>query len=598
MPNVANTLDTSLNQHTVTPKANGSEGDFIVKNFPFNNYPYNIGIVLDNGTQKIGLSPQTIVYLSIDDSLSKWYTTGEMVVKYTYETIENAALISSNGKAFNSYTFRNDGFDFLKISIKPIDPEKTSGSNTSKKNTVSYRDMDQATIHLNFWFSIYHIEDLNSPQESDTSKNYIKYKKFYFRDYRFQKMSTQISEYSTALSPTLQGQPSVVPDSARSIKTGDILDEIIKLTEIDDKLKKVAKDVNPEQWDKGGAALYYTAGTGTSIADSVDYIVERHIAEEGTTYPTLDNTANNTSTAVSMGLNNPTPPAGANIPLNFQVSGSGSAKIHDVCIFSVNRGPTEQDYGYFTIQPLNKFFKNAGKGEPKELQLEHFFIATPEGKGIGTGANFAPSGPSTKGKIKDVTLHGQAAIKNYKFVDVSPQFNASEFVPYVVHSFDFKARNYRIDYESHTTELARKFIGEHYIGEIMTGEGSVDEKFLLNINKDKTEHKNMKPVFSMYGESNELQLTDGIHRLLYSGLFQNACINFDTQGQTYREPGTFIGIDRHSGGNKESTFDTRFFGQWFVIKVVHYFTASEYYNNITAVKLHRHVASKLKFVDY
>ena len=128
--------------------------------------------------------------------------------------------------------------------------------------------------------------------------------------------------------------------------------------------------------------------------------------------------------------------------------------------------------------------------------------------------------------------------------------------------------------------------------------GEREEKFLINVNKDKIVKKNIDYVFSLYNGEQRKQLADGIHHLLYNGVFQNACINFDVPGQTFREPGTFIGIDRRGGSDLTSSFDTRFCGQWFVIKVVHYFTNSTYLTNITAVRIHRHTPLAVKFPDF
>jgi hypothetical protein len=189
-------------------------------------------------------------------------------------------------------------------------------------------------------------------------------------------------------------------------------------------------------------------------------------------------------------------------------------------------------------------------------------------------------------------------IKNYKFVDISAEFNAQEFVSRPVHTFNMKTRNYKVNYESHTVEMARKFIAEHYIKELFSEGGDDEEKFLVNINKDKKEKKNLRPVYTFLPDDSNVNQTLGIHKLLKSGIFQNACINFDIPGETYREPGTFAAIEKLEGGRPDSTFDTRFYGQWFIIKVLHYFTESEYYNNITAVKIHRHRAIKSNFPDY
>ena len=1130
-----------------SPSAKTAQSGGGVPQYSYNNFPFDVKFTLDNGVDTVDINPQAIVYLNIVDSLSKWYVEGEIALQYSYDMIENAHFFPTGADGgFGKYVFRNDGFDFLKISIKPTDP---SDKNESTRGVVhdKYADMPQHLLHLNLWMSIYRVQDLLSPFAGDNEQNILKYKKFYFRDYRYQKMSTTIAEYSTALSPNIVTGPSVVADTARSIPTSTILHELITSTQIDDALKKTAKDVKPEEWDKSGGVLFYTAGANETIADSIDYVLQRHISEEGFSYPmhipivetssgaacggggtnanpaadstqagtpsdvgggtngalaavaakdiglheigdsnkgpdiqkffdasgvppgsywcaaacsywvqqwikgnnipnvkppregscfqwqnwakqnkipvsmspspgdvvvfkashigvvesvngsSFGNISGNTSAgpgverngggvyrknsnissvlhfiktstlgtqasgdapptgtgapgadkaasassggtltdnqtptgaagstvtsgpntgatneaakpvaagpaltqpttpgascapaggsggggggggdggisgsgagggAITSGPNSGSTAAGGNpakggggggaptvgadglppnaaktdntacqdpretkiqytcyggpmtdlttlcdiIPserppeavakwggeakvnaiaakmaaggkakpgvlhladayrgcygplimgktigscrwpggtvikftrqdgspfnptginaegvytvtdygapkknftavdfftdnekpflkgaqselLNASVitmgsktgpnyhrahklaasgempseatagkgsgassngspdangtggggakatpgstantsaggGGNGAAggpsgggngapapsyagtngyqdraesetKIHDVCLLTINRGPTEADYGYFATRALKDYFKNAGKTSPGSLQMEHFYVQAMVGDSTGM-VPMAPRGTDVS-KLIDVAIAGKSTIKNYKFVDISAEFNAQEFVSRPVHTFNMKTRNYKVNYESHTVEMARKFIAEHYIKELFSEGGDDEEKFLVNINKDKKEKKNLRPVYTFLPDDSNVNQTLGIHKLLKSGIFQNACINFDIPGETYREPGTFAAIEKLEGGRPDSTFDTRFYGQWFIIKVLHYFTESEYYNNITAVKIHRHRAIKSNFPDY
>lgn len=864
-------------------RSDGSK--FKVEQYSFNNAPHEVTMYLDNGTQQLGLNPQAIVYLNIDDSLSKWYITGELVIEYSYEHVENGALFA---KDLDNYVFRNDGFDFLKITITPTDPVLWN-SNNSKHNATSdsfhYADLPQEKLELNLWLSIYDIEDLETPVDGDMLKTIVRYKKFYFRDYRYQKMVTTVPEYSTALSPELASVPTTAPDEARSLSTGKILHEIIKKLDVDDDLKQTALEASkPGDWDEGGTALFVTTGAAENMAELVDYVLDKHIAKEGKEYPTsggnrqilsdavftpgaggvggmmgtgmpmgsgTDTTAMsgasgtmtsgasgdggagvtkdgissgalmyamrmgasetgagvykanqvvgpgsaigdpalavgysynsysgitgkheswgagtrhtldqvralgnevmsnpkfspnkmdvgyfqcnadearygiknygsyedqvtslarhvqnqmNKNPAMAQAINSgnysavdgmnggapipgwkitkansnsyegymqrkrqiegrlknefggdpwammkaingelPSTPSAEELAKGAKVSGGSgggyngpaaaggggggagtaaaggapggsssayvdipkSTSIHDVCLLTLERGPKKGSYGYFTLKPISKYFEGAGKSEnsPGDLQYEHFYLQTPTGAGVNAAkagylAPIKDKASSTASELKDLAIGGRATIKNYKFVDVAADFNSRDFKSRVICSFDFKQRIYSMNFESSNVELARKFMAEHYIDNVFTGSGDKEEKFLLNINKDKKNKKNVQYVSSLYGGSQKQQLIDGIHHLLYNGVFQNACINFDILGQTFREPGTFIGIDRPMGSDLQSTFDTRFCGQWFIIKVIHHFTRSAYFNNITAVRVHRHTPLEVKFTDF
>ena len=102
-------------------KSSNNLSKFTVKQHPFNNDAYDITIVLDNGSQQIGINPHSIIYFQLNDTLNTWYMTGEMVVQYHTEAVENGSTPDDNN-SIDTYVFRNDGFDFLKINISPTPP--------------------------------------------------------------------------------------------------------------------------------------------------------------------------------------------------------------------------------------------------------------------------------------------------------------------------------------------------------------------------------------------------------------------------------------------------------------------------------------------
>ena len=108
---------------------------------------------------------------------------------------------------------------------------------------------------------------------------------------------------------------------------------------------------------------------------------------------------------------------------------------------------------------------------------------------------------------------------------------------------------------------------------------------------DQEQTHNIFPRFTLKGDQVDLSKTlrqkNGIHNLLYTGLFQNACICFKTFGLTLRDPGSFIAIDK-TGGCHDNNFNNKLYGQWFVVKIDHTFEAGSYMNAIYAVKIHRH----------
>ena len=121
--------------------------------------------------------------------------------------------------------------------------------------------------------------------------------------------------------------------------------------------------------------------------------------------------------------------------------------------------------------------------------------------------------------------------------------------------------------------------------------------FLPTLHKSK-ENRNIFPIYTLNGDDTPdgalTRQKSGIHQLLYTGLFQNACLCFKTLGLTLRQPGTFIALDKMEGC-QESDYNNKLYGQWFVIKVDHLFEAGAYVNVIYAIKIHRHKQKELTF---
>jgi len=200
----------------------------------------------------------------------------------------------------------------------------------------------------------------------------------------------------------------------------------------------------------------------------------------------------------------------------------------------------------------------------------------------------SPKNENAQNVTRDITLRDYSFITSYEYVDISPSVNAGDFISYSVHSFDFFNRQFNIEFNNHSYQTAQNVFKDKYISQLFTNKKSGDGNFLLNnINKSKQENYSIMPVFNNEGNSDtpEIRAISGLYRLLYTGLFQNTCINFTVPGLTLRQAGKFIAIDRPEG-SEENIFDNKLCGQWFVINVVHTITNGAYYNNITAVKIH------------
>jgi len=526
----------------------------------FNQTEHEVEFYLDSGDDssdslKYPINPNAIVNLNIEDSLANWVVGGTLTFFFNPEVNESFfdSSIGQQTSRKGSYQFRGDGNDRLRIRIFPKISESNSAS-VQSKNQLTITNKTHWT--LSYLFSIYDMEDVDLPPGAQNQASAtIKCIKLYFWDEWYQKMISNVIEYSTAKSNTDQ-----------KIKTGIAMKEIIEkaLTGVDSTDGVPTGSVVQELWEEGQTDLFFTAPAQYNSFECLEYVHDRHLSDKNYLLP------------------------------NGQT-------IYDYSILMKERGQPNTDapetVGFLALRPLSYFFEQAGKDKPGPYQIEHFFLQGYTDAVRNPTKNYKSPISSDNSDTVDFKSLKYGMISNYRYVDIAPLTNTLEFNNRPVYSFDFKNRTYHVEFQANTAESAREFIAEKYIKNLYKNENADPKKlFLINLNEEKQKFKNVKVEFSLLGgeEYFMARQADGIHKLLYIGVFQNACINFRTLGSTNREPGRFIAIDR-TEGVEDGDFQNKFFGQWFVINVKHIFESEFYYNDITAIKVHSFDTLKRKF---
>jgi hypothetical protein len=510
----------------------------------FNSQKYRVYVRLYNpdGYELI-LNPEAIMHMVIQDDLHFWPTRGFLVYENTNEIIERKfvsdqeietsqldAKTRADLKAFKPYVFRNDGRDYLDISIMPL------GDMAGKDLTI--KTLSEKDWELKYTFVIYDKEDIPA---NDFSK---KVKKFYFWDKDYQTMLETKIQWSTATSAFNEAKrslgsdykPSLATDDERKMPTGSAIKAIL-----DENGFKTTTDM--DKFDKGSTRVLYTAFNDTNIWDSISYLNDNHISEKTTGSQPLDEM--------------------------------------DICILNKDRYTNE-----FELTPVYKIFDKAGNSPdlPKEYQLEHLYFED-SGKGGTHSPNKAPvlREVSTTNDIKI------AKIKTYQYVDMSSGDSTNVLATTPVHSYDFKNKTFSINMaDSNITKLEQK-MGDMYIqNKLLTKNG---EHPMLTLNKNKTNNMNINPVYSPRSDRPAI-IKRGVGKLLYAGLFLNGCIMIQLDGASIRKCGRFVGIDRNT--TSDNKLDYKLCGQWFVTNVSHVFFNSSYTNEITAVKMHSYDDLQLK----
>ena len=543
----------------------------------YNELGYQVELYLDNsgsftntGTNnRYTINPSAVLNLSIADTVNDWIVDGSITIMYLPEDIDPAQFADTaqnqktatgareNGNVLKSYQFRSDGFDLLRVSMVPI----TDGKSEIKVNP------NDPLWYLSYLFSIYDIEDVTSniPQTPGHLSTYMKCVKMHFRDVRYQILKNTNLEYSTALSPKAFVDPSLANGDnktgiGRVLNTGDAIREVFdKAFDVTGNLglngKILAKYGEGMDWDTGASELFYTSPAGWNADDDLQYLFAHHVSKSS--------------------LSN----------------GSG-----DLCLLHTDRAVKPNELEPICITPLSEFFKKAGNSsdKPGDLQLEHFFVTSQTNSKATPGStkHRAPLTANTSSSTNDLKTSKYGQILSYSFVDMSAEMNASAFRTTPVYSVDIGKRTFQTEFKNNDVVSARQAIANSYIDKLYK-EGSGESLFLGTLHNSK-KSSNIFPTFSLNGDNKIVRQRNGFLDLIYTGLFQNACICFKTFGLTLRQSGSFIGIDKVDGADIND-YNDKLYGQWFVVKVDHVFEAGTYMNNIYAVKLHRFKDPETKF---
>lgn len=291
----------------------------------FNEQMYFFELKLHNpdGGEVI-LNPQAVLQLVIEDELLFWPIRGFFIYENPMEMFERKptneeimitglpSAVSTGLKNLEPYKFRNDGNDFLDITIRPINEE-------GKDNTLTH--IPPEIWEIRYKCVIYDKDDLPGP---DLTR---KVKKFYFWDADYQKMLEKSISWSTATSKINPStlvpnyQASLATDEQRKMPTGLAIKSI---------LQDMNLSVDETNFDVGSTKIFYTAPHTHNVWDNLEYILNQHISSK-----------NHNNDRV------------------------------DLCLFDKDRFTQK-----FELMPMSKYFENAGHQTyvPGKYQIEHLFF--------------------------------------------------------------------------------------------------------------------------------------------------------------------------------------------------------------------------------
>lgn len=549
--------------------------------YQFNGIDHEVTIFLDNSggfegkeETRFYINPGAIIGLNIKDSFNDWVAGGSMTFMMCPEgdpnvfTVENLFSdqgrktilkgITSLDRTTINYNFRADGYDLLRVLIMPKSSGRANafGPNSDIVN-VNKSDTRWMISHV---FSIIDIQDVNDiPGLDGPLGSYIKCYKLTFHDVRWQMLRTTNLEYSTAL--PVGGFASDINNKIAPgqgvLYTGEALQDVFNSTFKQNKCPEFEIPGDWFDWDKGSSQIFYTSPANYTAADDTEYIYNQHVS----------------SAKLQAG------------------SKYNSVVANDISILHTNKAPRFGHIDALCLTPMQAFFDNACEARgaaPGALQYEHFFVNsfTEEKKSV-KNLMQAPVGDANSDRDLKTTKYGE--IVSYSFVDISPEVNSVRLNSKSVHTTSIKNKSFTVEADQHNIGFARSVIANTYISKLYrykNSEQNIEDLYLPTLHANK-ETNNIFPVYCLNGDNNyEARTRIGLHDLLYTGVFQNACICFKVFGLTLRQSGVFIGIDK-AEGCADNDYNNKLFGQWFVTKVEHVFQGGAYVNIIYAIKIHK-----------
>ena len=173
-------------------------------------------------------------------------------------------------------------------------------------------------------------------------------------------------------------------------------------------------------------------------------------------------------------------------------------------------------------------------------------------------------------------------VKEIKFFNTDSIINSENLVTEALYSYNFDNKTFNLDKKDSDIENVKKVFTDNYVNNMKGFEGKPFPSFLLN--KTKSENLSFKNQYSLYGENINIRKSEGINKLLKSGLISNIGAEIILKGQIFRKTGTFLSLDRE-GQYVDNLFDDKFLGIYFIANVEHVFVDDiNYYNRIIVLK--------------
>jgi len=496
-----------------------------------NPYRFNIGLVTSDGRYQ-ELRVGAINNLVIEDTFLNFYQSGYIIINNTFDAVERVSDLNnvknatsvSTSAAVKGYLMRGDARDLLIVDIMP---ELSEGADYG---TSKDADADKAFL-MSYAFAIYNTEEIlgSSPGQ--------KFKKMYFWDIHYELLREKNSYFSTA-NLIDSDFISSFDDSERGIYTGDAIKEFLSdfFKEEDGWPVKIG-----DTFDQGSTKIFFSSPARFKGIDCLHYLLDRHASSIKNSFDKAYlRIERHNSTFNLESLNDIFKKAVGSASNSASVMGANYLETFKLGAYSQIKDSTyELDSVSFT--PLNALFMDK----------------------YGTVNNFT--------------------------VDPMPGEFTQEFIaPVLVHSYSHNDKSFYIDQDRNSMSASLSVYKTNYVDSFKgVGQGAGEIYENLFPGQYRLTNKNVKNVFTIISDDADQRLSQGRNKVLQNSVFFNNTINFRVPGATFRQAGHFVGLT-FDGAGKESEFNKKLLGVYFVIDVKHIFSGNEYFNELKCIKTYNY----------
>lgn len=384
-------------------------------------------------------------------------------------------------------------------------------------------DINSDIYTIKLIFSIYKIDEI---QDGDPGN---KRKRLYFHDYRYQHLLEKNARWSTTSIIKAKNEdaiPSQLSNKERSVKCGEAIKELLKFS-----LESDFNDITfSPNWNNGSNSIFYSSPNEYKVVDDLEYIL-KDIAGIGETgeYPCI---------------------------LRLERTLSHEWSLMSLC-------------DYFNLAT------NGKKGGPFQSERFHLSYMPDESTPIPN----RPKAPVDRTTSNNIHIPGVSEINDFEFSQQPAWMNQEKITSTAVNIYDHSKKEFIVQ-QYNIEDIETDF--QEKIAEKMFSSGDSKPTSNMFINSMKRDNVNMQSV-NGYGVDVDTSKAYGIGTVAFNNVFTNNAIKFSCIGNTNRQSGRFIGIDR-SNSYDENTFDSKLLGQYFTVSVTHIFSSNKYINEIIGVK--------------